>query len=111
MLVVRDQTAPVRTSRFRFRDPLLLFTRLRLYPDRLELGGWHFLGRYRRAVALAHILQADAAGDDGLLLWLSDGEVLRLRVEGAPAWQAAIALQQQRQRDAFTPEATPKGIQ
>lgn len=90
--------AALRTGRFRFRHPALLFARVRLYPDRLELTGWHLRGPYRRRIPLRQILQADAMSQDNLLLWLSDGETVRLHLGRAPQWQAAIALQQRRLR-------------
>lgn len=92
--------AGLRTSRFRFRTPALLGARAWLFADRLELTGWHLRGRYRRTIALRQILQADVQGQDSLLLWLSNGETLRLHIEGASAWQATIALQQSRLENA-----------
>ncbi len=80
-------------SRFAFRDPALLFARATLEGDALVLRGWTWCGRYRRRLPLGRILQADVRGDeqgDELILWLFDGEVLRLRIDEAPTWKAAI---------------------
>ncbi len=49
----------LRTSRFSFREPALLFPRVRLYPGRLVLDGWHWHGRFCRQIPLGHILQVD----------------------------------------------------
>lgn len=85
-----------RTDRFSFSIPWLLFARARLFADRLELTGWHWQGHYRRAIAVARILQADALADDRLVLWLNSGETVRLRIRRARQWKAAIEQQQAR---------------
>ena len=89
----------VLSGRFRFRNPSLLWARVRLYPDRLELSGWHMQGRYVRRIPVRQILQADATTFDSLLLWLSDGETIRLRVKEAFRWKQAIEQQQRRLRN------------
>ena len=78
------------SATFRFRNPALLGARMRLYADRLELSGWRLQGRYLRRIALPQILQADAPEEETLLLWLSDGETLRLQVKNALLWRDAI---------------------
>ena len=80
----------LRTSRFSFRDPLLLCARARLYPDWLDLTGWYWRGRYHRRVPLNHLLQVDVTGSGHLLLWLASGEAIRLRLADAAAWKEAI---------------------
>jgi hypothetical protein len=99
----------VRSGRFRFRNPALLWARLRLYEDRLELSGWHLKGHYVRRIRLQHVLQADALQAEALLLWLFDGQTLRLLVEEAPRWKRAIEQQQRRLRNrgtGFNPSQT-----
>lgn len=80
----------LRTGRFSFREPLLFFPRLRLRADHIELLGWSLWGRYRRSIALGGLLRTDATRAGRLLLWLDNGETLRLRVDDAPAWKKAI---------------------
>jgi hypothetical protein len=80
----------VRSGCFSFREPLFLFPRMTLHRDRLELAGWSWRGRYRRQIAVARILQVDVTSTGRLLLWLSSGETLRLRVRNADAWKQAI---------------------
>ncbi|HMB91800.1 MAG TPA: hypothetical protein VKP65_13190 [Rhodothermales bacterium] len=92
----------VLSGRFRFRNPALLCARLRLYADRLELSGWHMRGRYVRRILLQQVLQADALDADSLLLWLSNGETVRLRVRGALRWKRTIEQQQRRLRNRVT---------
>lgn len=95
-----DSSSPaLRSASFSFHDPSLWLARARLYPRRIDLTGWHLRGRYRRRIPLNRILQADAPGPRRLLLWLSDGEVVRLRLRDAHAWQRAIDAQVQRRRD------------
>ncbi len=83
-----------RSSRFSFGNPPLLFARARLFSDRLELTGWHLRGRYRRQLLIRHMLQVDVLGKEGLLLWLASGETVRIRLQRAPEWKAAIDQQQ-----------------
>jgi len=85
-----------RTDRFSFINPPLLFARARLFADRLELSGWHLHGRYRRALLIRHILQVDALENDRLVLWLSSGETVRIRIRRARQWKAALEKQQSR---------------
>ena len=92
----------VLSGRFRFRNPALLWARVRLYPDRLELSGWQMRGRYFRRILLQQVLQSDATTADSLLLWLSDGETVRLRVKEALRWKRAIEQQQRRLRNRDT---------
>ena len=77
------------TSRFAFRDPALLLARATLDEDHLTLTGWTWRGRYRRRILLRRILHVDAQADD-LILWLFDGETLRLRINRSAAWKAAL---------------------
>lgn len=87
-----DSTDPERLSdSFSFAHPTLLWARARLYEDRLELTGWRLTGRYRRRIPLRRILQADVTDENRLLLWMADGQMLRLRIDRAERWQQAIA--------------------
>ena len=80
----------VLSGSFRFRYPALLHPRMRLYADRLELSGWQLSGRYVRRLSLQQVLQADAPTEETLLIWLADGEMLRLEVTDARQWRDAI---------------------
>ncbi len=80
-------------SGFAFRDPALLFARATLEDAHLTLTGWTWRGRYRRRIPLRRILHVDARGDDELILWLFDGETLRLRMRHARAWKARLDTQ------------------
>jgi hypothetical protein len=77
-------------GRFDFQSPALIFPKARLYADRLELSGWHFGGRYNRRVPLKNVLQVDVVNASGLVIWLSVGETLRIRIGGALLWKQEI---------------------
>ena len=76
---------------FSFAHPMLLFARVRLYDDRLELTGWRLWEHYRHRIPLARILKVDAPSANELLLWMADGRTLRLRLDEAQRWRRAIA--------------------
>jgi hypothetical protein len=76
-------------SAFDFQNPSLLLGRAQLLADAVVLTGWHWRGRYKRRIALDRILHADVR-EDGLILWLFDGETLRLRVQHPEQWKAEI---------------------
>ncbi len=95
-LLAFGRTGRTLTSGFAFRHPALLFARATLKPDHLALTGWTWRGRYRRRIPLDRILHADARGDDELILWLFDGETLRLHIERAQRWREAIEARQAR---------------
>ena len=80
-------------SWFAFRDPALLFARATLEDDHLTLTGWTWRGRYRWQIPLRRLLHVDARGDDELILWLFDGETLRLCMKHARAWKAHLDTQ------------------
>jgi hypothetical protein len=77
------------TSAFDFRNPSLFRGRARLLSDSLLLTGWYWRGRYRRHISLDRILHADVRAEE-LILWLFDGETLRLRIDDPAAWKAAL---------------------
>jgi hypothetical protein len=98
----------VLSGRFRFQNPSLLCARVRLCKDRLELSGWQLHGRYIRRIPLQHILQADVLKADSLLLWLSSGETVRLRMHEALKWKRAIGQEQRRLRNRVIESNSPQ---
>ena len=95
-------------SRFDFRNPSLLWGRVRLSPKFLLLTGWTWRGRYHRRIPLDRILHADARGDDELILWLFDGETLRLRMKQARAWKAHLDAQMEESQSSVPSTANPR---
>ena len=105
--------SPFRSSRtlrswFAFRDPALLFARATLDEDHLALTGWTWRGRYQLQIPLDRILHADARGDDELILWLFDGETLRLRMKHARAWKARLDTQMEETPSSTSSTITPR---
>lgn len=96
MRLTHPRRDPCLTSRFRFSNPALFFPRARLGTAHLDLSGWHLRGRYRRRILLDQILHVDVVGDDGLLLWLVNGETVRLHIERAQRWREAIGARRDR---------------
>lgn len=78
------------TDRFVFQSPSLAFARARLHADRIELSGWLLGGRYLCRIPLERVLQVDAANDRSLVIWLSTGETLRIRIRRALRWKREI---------------------
>ena len=81
---------PCLVSRFDFKNPGLLRGRVRLGADALTLTGWTWHGRYRRCIPFDRILHVDARSPDELILWLFDGEALRLCVHQAGRWKTTL---------------------
>lgn len=80
-------------GRFYFQSPALAFPRARLYADRLELSGWRLSGRFSRRIPLRNVLHVDAVDDSALVIWLSVGETVRIRVNQASSWKRHIEAQ------------------
>ena len=69
---------------------MLFRARATLSGNELSLTGWHFGGRYNRVIPTDKIVHVDAKGSQGLVLWLVDGEVIRLRIGNVEAWRQAL---------------------
>lgn len=81
-------------SRFSFDKPVLWFARARLQDDAIVLAGWQLTGRYRRRIPLHKITQVDVPGSNRLLLWLTSGRTVQLRLPEAARWKRAIRRRQ-----------------
>ena len=92
----------VRRDSFHFTQPALLWGRLLLFEDRLELRGWSLRGRYRNVVALRDVEHVDVHpcgdehADDEVGLWCSGGGLLRLHLRDAIGWKQCVLRQQSR---------------
>jgi len=80
------------TTRFRFETPALWFARARLSAEELELAGWQGVRRYRRKIHRADIVHVDVLPPNGLVLWLQDGQTIRLSVPEPQNWERALRL-------------------
>jgi hypothetical protein len=74
-------------------QPALWWGRAVLYEDRLELRGWSLRGRYRRVIALTQIQHIDVLASNGIGLWCTSGETLRLRLDNAIRWKQRVLRQ------------------
>ncbi len=63
---------------------------MRLFSDHLRFDAWNWRGRYHRRIDLDDVLQVDVTGAGRLLVWLTNGESIRLRLHEAAAWKQAI---------------------
>jgi hypothetical protein len=81
---------PVRTAPFTLEDRWLLWSRVRLYADQVELVGWSPTGRYHRDIPLERIEEAEAIGE-ALVLKLAEEDAIRIRIDAAEQWASAIA--------------------
>jgi hypothetical protein len=83
-----------KSGRFKIRDHNYLFSRARLYADRLVLQGWSWRGRYKRIVPLqsikeviwwtgaAHInLELRFHENEQFVFWISEAEPWKLAIE------------------------------
>lgn len=97
-VILQMSDAPLLSAPFGLEDRWLLWSKLRLYPDRLELRGWTFTGRFRRHIRLERVTRTDHE-DGHLLLYLQRGERIRLVVEEARRWAEFVSSQREIQRD------------
>lgn len=96
-MAVPAESEPVLSASFSFRDPMLFRARAKLVRDRLLLTGWHFRGRYSREIPIAQIVHVDAKDGHGLVLWLVDGEVVRIKIDHPEIWRAALSRKRDEQ--------------
>ena len=80
---------PLRTAAFGLEDRWLLWSRARLYTDRMELTGWGLGGRYHRSISLGRIGAVEPI-EDGLILHLTDGSTLRIEMDSPREWADAL---------------------
>lgn len=83
---------PLLSTSFGLEDRWLLWSRLRLYPDRLEFRAWSVRGRIRRRIPLQRLERTEHE-EGRLLLWLNSGTQLRLAVEEAERWAEFVSTQ------------------
>ena len=80
---------PLRTAAFGLEARWLLWSRARLYADRMELTGWGLGGRYHRSISLGRIGAVEPI-EDGLILHLTDGSALRIEIDTPREWADAL---------------------
>ena len=80
---------PLRTAAFGPEARWPLWSRARLYADRMELTGWGLGGRYHRSISLGRIGAVEPI-EDGLILHLTDGSALRIEIDTPREWADAL---------------------
>ena len=96
-----------KSGRFKVRGQKYVFTRARLYADRLVLQGWSWRGHFRRDIPLHALkeviwwtgatrvnLELRYHGDDRFLFWVSGAELWKLAIEN----RIAVVQSQARMR-------------
>ena len=79
------------SSRFQYADRRLFFSRARLFPDRLELSGWHVGRRHEMHIALTELDHVEWDADaSAATLHLREGETLRLHLPELVRWRQAL---------------------
>lgn len=83
------------STRFRFSDRRLFFTRSRLFFDRIELSGWLLGEHFSRSIPLDSFSRVEwqvESADPTAVIYLEDGEVLRLEFDKWRLWKHALEL-------------------
>ncbi|SRR5690554_5899183 len=80
-------------SSFRFPERHLLFSKARLYPDRIELSGWDSSGTLRQTIPLEHIKDVrwgEEPASDHAELHLHDGSKVALVLRNKDLWKQLL---------------------
>lgn len=88
------------TARFHLPEVRMLFSKAKLYPNRIEFRGWSSKGRYARTVHLSEIEDTQwwfGRSDLNFALYLRSGEDLLMYLRGAGNWK--FTLDELMQRD------------
>jgi hypothetical protein len=83
------------STRFRFSDRRLFFTRSRLFFDRIELGGWLPGEHFSRLIPLDAVCRVEweaGASETTAVFHLEDGEALRLLFDKWHLGKSALEL-------------------
>ena len=91
----QDQSGRVLlSSRFRYAHRRFLFSRARLYRDRITLWGLGWTGLHRRTISLRDVVRLNWRTDShraaNMTIYLRDAEPVRLWVNGAGLWKYEV---------------------
>ena len=84
---------PILSSSFRYDDAPLLFSKARLFEDRIVLTGWGFKGRHKRVIHLNEIKEVDwwfGRAEVNFALNLNSGPPVSMYLKGAGNWKYTI---------------------
>ena len=80
---------PLRSISFGLEDRRLLWSRVRVYADRIVMTAWSLAGRHHRELPLSRI--EDIAADDGrVYIDLETGERVVLILDDAQRWASFV---------------------
>ncbi len=76
---------------FQYEQDRLFFTRARLFPDRIELSGWHPGGQRREVIPLDRVSrvewQREPSHKWNAVLHLEDGSARKLSLQNVEQWK------------------------
>ncbi|NBC17233.1 MAG: hypothetical protein GVY18_07945 [Bacteroidetes bacterium] len=82
------------SSGFQYTNRRLLFSKARLFPDRIELSGWDFVEKHRQEIPLDTLCRVewhtDEADAPDLILHLKDGDSVSLSLHDADRWRESL---------------------
>ena len=79
------------TSRFRYADRRLFFTRARLYMDRIELLGWHLGKKHTHCIRLRAVERIEwNESESAAVFHLEQGHSVRLQLQDLGQWKATL---------------------
>jgi hypothetical protein len=90
LLSTRSSEAPIRSAPVDLNRWDVLWPRLRLYVDRLEVTRWWGWRRVWRRLPLTHLEQVQAPSPTTLRLHPDDRDALTLQVDAAREWARLI---------------------
>ncbi len=88
---------PLRSASFSLENRWLLWSKARLYADRLVLSGWGLWERYWRQIPLDDIEKVER-DEMQLLLHLEDGTDIAIHLNRAERWLTAIQVHREVQQ-------------
>ncbi len=100
-------------SRCRYPELRWSIGTARLFPEWIQLTGWHAGGRYRRQILVSEIeavvWQMTPPGAANLFILLCNGEQVCIRVRGAAIWKFALDGKLHRQSKRPVPDESAGG--
>ena len=87
------------SSGFQYANRRLLFSKARLFPDRIELSGWNFMEKHRQEIRLDRLCRVEWHTDEqdtpDLILHLKDGDSVQLSLRDADRWREPLQQRMQ----------------
>jgi hypothetical protein len=85
------------SSGFQYSNRRLLFSKARLFMDRIELSGWDFVEKHRQEIPLDTLCRVEWGTDEAdapdLILHLKGGDSVALSLHDAERWRQSLQQQ------------------